>query len=193
MSNSIIGTIALSTQVPTGWTLCDGKTISKKQLPECFPKLLTAMNLPSAQEKIKIPDLTNLFVVGAPSKTKLNTFQKVPDSHYHMFQYSDIPVHDNINIIKAGLHMHEFPDHWFEYVMAHPYDHQEYMIEIKGKTDFLTKEDGLHSHKIEASSIKISGGPQASMDSIKSNEGVPYTWSFPKYYALNYIIYIGEG
>lgn len=183
MSNSVIGTIHMfqGNSIPTGWLPCDGRSVKKSTLPNGFKQLATALGAKPNATSVKLPNLEDLFVVGAGKDATLKTQSSNADSHYHAIT----PGVKNESTSSAGNHSHHFPLSWANLTTSSDSGEARYVGSREDIRKVTTRDAGNHNH-----SLSINFGTSSSMYAGQSAQKDP-DWNHPKYYALVYMIYVG--
>lgn len=191
--NIPIGTINMfhnKTNIPSGWKICNGQSVSKSTIPNSFAELVKVLAPLKLQSKgvtnsIYLPDLRNYFIKGVGSE-EIGSNSKKPDSHSHS---NNLP--NNFSTTQDGKHSHSMPSSWSA--------RQGSSTSLSTSSGGLTYIDprsslgeitsnGLHNH-----SVTFNGGDAFIIKgSLNSNSSSDYSWGYPvKYYVISLIIFIG--
>lgn len=84
LPNLPIGFIAMfpGEHIPEGWRICNGASISQKELPDTFDALAKALGQAEGVEELQLPNLMDRFVVGAGIDAELRASGEA-DQHTH--------------------------------------------------------------------------------------------------------------
>lgn len=183
-----VGSIQMwpSDNLPDGYHLCDGSSLSKDEYPSLFAVLGTTFG--GSGNSFKLPDMQGLFVAGKGANS-YNDIGAKGGANSVVLGMTNIPKHnhntsnsttDGSITISGGSHQHSFtvkvdsgPSHKYENrVSTHGNDSNNYVV---WKTDI----DGSHTHSV---SLKARGGDSNGATVAHENR--------PPFIVLNYIIKI---
>lgn len=149
--------------VPKGWTLCDGKTDING---------------------IKIPDLKGRFVIGAGRRPLLDYVNGKAVENNNLDEVR-VSVHDKSGADRVQLQEREMPEHSHK-----PNDTYRYYVakaeSIKGASSTSGTDQKDLTDEIAVNLVNFN------LASEKSKGGNYPHYNMPPYYALAYIIYVGD-
>lgn len=183
-----VGSIQMwpSDNLPDGYHLCDGSSLSKDEYPSLFAVLGTTFG--GSGNSFKLPDMQGLFVAGKGANSYNNIGAK-GGANTVALGISNMPKHnhnssnsttDGSITISGGSHQHSFTvkvdagtSHKYENrVSTHGNDSNDYVV-------WKTSTDGNHTHSV---SLKARGGDSNGVTVAHENR--------PPFIVLNYIIKI---